>query len=134
MFPEMDEGLFLGAPPGHAWPLPAVTLQARLRERYPDAPLRLTDSAVTSATALDFEIPLADGDTHGGSYSETGVLALSDGSPQLWAETMTWFLGLIPPTEPVFAMREDNPTPAALPAEARTDPAALARFFAALEP
>ncbi|GAA0561526.1 hypothetical protein GCM10010172_50910 [Paractinoplanes ferrugineus] len=130
----MDDGLFLGAPPGHAWPLPATTLRTRLRERYPDAPLRLTESRVTSAMALDFEIPLADGDTHGGSYSETGVLALSDGSAELWADTMLWFLALLPPAAPVFAMREDNPTPTPLPPESRTDAAALTRFFAGLRP
>jgi hypothetical protein len=80
----MGEGLFLGAPGGHSWPLSAATLQTLLRRRYPEASLRLVASGATAATALDFEIPLDDGDTHGGSYSGTGVLALLDGTPELW--------------------------------------------------
>jgi hypothetical protein len=130
----MDEGLFLGTPPGQSWPLTATALEEQLRQRFPGAFTRRATSGVTGAEALDFEVPLADGDTHGGSYTETGVLALTDGPPHLWADTMVWFLRLLPPTEPVYAMREDNPTPTPLPTEARTDPDALASFFENLAP
>ena len=129
----MDDSIYLGTPPGQSWQLTAVSLAEQLRLRFPDAFLRQVTSAVTGAEALDFEVVLDDGDTHSGTFSETGVLALSDGTPQLWADTIAWFLTLLPAGDVVFGMREGNPTPTPFPAEARTSPNAITQFFQSLE-
>jgi hypothetical protein len=91
------------------WPLGAATLTSRLRERVPG--VRVTDPKqenLGSDTYISFEFPLHDEVRHA-NYIEGSQLSLHDGSPADWAETISWFLGLLPSGTPAIALVEANP-------------------------
>lgn len=61
----MGDGLYLGIPPGHSWPLTAADLRCPDAAQVPDAPPRRASSGATARQVLDFEVPLADASRYG---------------------------------------------------------------------
>ena len=123
--------LFLGAPEGQSWPLSLDDVEPRLRERFPEAHIARKTSRVTGKTRLTFSVRLPDGQPRHGIYVDQDNLALSDGDPAVWADTIAWFLGLLPPGTRTVAMRGEGPTLAELPPQIRT-PDSLIAFFSSL--
>jgi hypothetical protein len=123
--------LYLAAPPGHRWPLTLDELTDRLRQRFPGALISRRTSSVTRNDVLDFDVTLDDGEMRHGTYVDGGKLTLSDGTPSDWADTLAWFLSLLPEGTPAVAMVEEAIDVTALPAPIRSAPA-LAAFYAAL--
>lgn len=125
------DDLYLGAPEGQAWPLSIEQVEPRLRERFPDSAILRKTSLVTRKTRLSFTIPFPDGNRRHGIYIDHDNLALSDGEVADWADTIAWFLGLLPPGTPCVAMRGEGPVFTPLPAQIRTSDDVIA-FFDAL--
>jgi hypothetical protein len=125
------EDLFLGPPQGQLWPLSLDDLEPLLRERFPDAYIARHHSPVTGKNLLRFTIRLADGVKCHGMYEDRENLALSDGDATVWADTIAWFLTLLPAETPIVAMRGEGPTILELPAQIRT-PDGITAFFASL--
>jgi hypothetical protein len=97
------------APEGRTWPLSASTLATQLRERAAD--IRVTDPRqenLGGGTYISFEFPL-NGEIRHANYVEGSQLSLHDGSPSDWAETISWFLNLLPSGTPAIALVEVNP-------------------------
>ncbi|MFF4751471.1 hypothetical protein ACWD5R_05530 [Streptomyces sp. NPDC002514] len=57
---------------------------------------------------LDFQLDL-EGMTRTVSYYDHSNLILGDGDPEFWADTIVWFLGLLPADADAVAMVEVNP-------------------------
>jgi hypothetical protein len=123
--------LYLGPPQGYPWPLSVPALEAALRVRFPDMLAVVRPSAVIPDQVLSFEVALADGEKRRGTFTSSGVLSLSDGTPEDWADTIAWYLSLLPPETPVIAMVEDDimaPLPPGM-----TGPDQIAGFLNSLE-
>lgn len=127
----MSGSLFVAAPPGVQWPLSLDEVEAHLRHRFPDALITRETMATSGEPYLDFDVRLADGMPRHGVYVERGNLVLSDGLPADWADTIAWFLGLLPPRTPTVVMVEDEPVPVPLP-EGTTTPDAIRELFESL--
>jgi hypothetical protein len=125
------EDLFLGAPQGETWPLGIDTVEPLLRQRFPEAIINRRTSAVTGKNRLSFAIPFADGIQRHGIYVDHDNLALSDGTGTDWADTIAWFLNLLPAGTPTVVMRGEGPDVVPLPSQIRT-PEGVAAFFASL--
>ncbi|MFI7598187.1 hypothetical protein [Actinoplanes sp. NPDC049681] len=128
----MHGKLYLGAPPEHPWPLSLPTVETYLRQRFPDMIASRRTSLVTGNDVLDFDVRLDDGQQRHGTYVAGGKLALSDGTPADWADTIAWFLSLLPEGTPTMVMRDDGPEPVPLPEQTRT-PEALIAFFESID-
>lgn len=88
--------------------------------KFPDAYIARRESAVTGKSRLSFTVKLADGTPRHGIYGDRDNLALSDGDATVWADTIAWFLSLLPPGTATVVMRGEGPTTAELPAQIRT--------------
>jgi len=115
------------APPDTTWMLPAETFEEQLRRRFPDAVVRHADSRVTDAHYITFNVPL-DGMPRGGVYSVGHTFVVNDGTPAEWADTLAWFLSLLPPDSGVVALAENNPR-SIVPVMRDTDAAHLQLLF-----
>ncbi|MDH6113566.1 hypothetical protein P3T36_005271 [Kitasatospora sp. MAP12-15] len=102
------DGIFIAAPPGAAWPLGLAEFEARVRDHIPLVLCFTRHDPVQRRDYLNFEADL-DGMRRHGSYFEHSNLVLSDGDPAFWADTITWFLSLLPAAAPAVAMAESNP-------------------------
>jgi hypothetical protein len=97
--------LYLAAPEGKSWPIDLEAAEGHFRHRWPDAYMSRQVSAVTGQPYLTFDL------VNGlrGIYSaHTHCLSLSEGSPEDWAETIVWFLSLLPKGVPVVAMADGD--------------------------
>lgn len=113
----MQDAIFVAAAPGTTWPLTYQDVERHLEARFPGAQCSHKFAPVSRTEYLDFEMVLDDMSRHG-SYFDRSHLILRDGSPQFWADTIVWFLGLLPAGTPAVAMVESNPEPTAIPAGA----------------
>lgn len=127
----MTGKLYLGAPAEETWPLSLPTVETHLRQRFPDMLASRRTSLVTGNEVLDFDVRLADGELRHGTYVAGGKLALSDGTPADRADTIAWFLSLLPEGTPTMVIR-DGPEPIPLPEQSRT-PDALTAFFDSID-
>ncbi|MFF4805590.1 hypothetical protein ACFY1U_45645 [Streptomyces sp. NPDC001351] len=100
--------IFVAAPKPRTWPLTLDQFAARLTERWPQAEISAHHAPVSNEDYLDFQMDL-DGMTRTASYYDRSNLILSDGDPEFWAETIVWFLGLLPADADAVAMVEVNP-------------------------
>jgi hypothetical protein len=112
--------LVVAAPQGTTWPFDLDRAEAALRERFPDAILCRHTGAATRQTYVSFDVQI-DGVPRHGIYVEGGNLTLSDGSPDDWADTIAWFLSLLPPGTPTVALAERNPDLASITSNASAD-------------
>jgi hypothetical protein len=100
--------LIVAAAQGTAWPLDLDQAEAALRQRFPAAIFGRYTIPPSGRTYLSFDVELNGMPRHG-IYVEGGNLSLSDGSPDDWADTIAWFLSLLPPGTPTVALAERNP-------------------------
>ncbi|MFG2825317.1 hypothetical protein ACGFX4_38550 [Kitasatospora sp. NPDC048365] len=110
----MQNAIFVAATPGTTWPLTYQDVERHLEARFPDVRCRHKFAPVSRMEYLDFELTLDDMTRHG-SYFDRSHLILRDGSPEFWAATIVWFLGLLPAGAPAVAMVESNPDTATVP-------------------
>ncbi|MFL6113409.1 MAG: hypothetical protein ACJ786_18920 [Catenulispora sp.] len=103
-----DGAIYLAAPPGTSWPLGIPTLDHHLQERFPDLLARVEHAPERDQHHLDFQVVL-DGLPRSGTYFQGARLVLRDAPPRLWADTIAWFLALLPHDAEVVAMLETNP-------------------------
>ncbi len=104
----MHGTIFIAAPPNARWPLTLDGVEGQLRQRFSDVEIFRRHAAVSDRDYLDFQITV-DGLIRISSYFDDGRLILNDGSSADWADTIVWFLGLLPPGTPAVAMIEENP-------------------------
>jgi len=116
----MWDKLYIAATEGTSWPLDLDTAEAQLRERFPDAVIGRQTGASSGQTYVSFDADV-NGMMRHGIYVEGGNLTLSDGEPADWAETIAWFLSLLPSGTPVVALAERNPNLVTVPANASAD-------------
>jgi hypothetical protein len=107
--------LFLAAPPGTTWPLSLDQVEAQLHGRFPEITTTRETFGTTGEPYISFRVPV-DGDTRHGLYAARGNLVLNDGDPAVWADTIAWFIDLLPPGTPMAAMVENEPVPTLVPA------------------
>jgi hypothetical protein len=100
--------LYVAAPEGHSWPISLDAAAVHLRNHWPDAHVSRQVSAVTGKPYLSFDV-VVDGMARRGTYSEhPHCLTLSDGRPGDWAETIVWFLSLLPKGAQATAMADGD--------------------------
>jgi hypothetical protein len=104
----VNDAIYIAAPPGTHWPLDLDTLDLRLQERFPDLRAFLKHAPVRDQDYLDFQTTLEGLPRHG-TYFDRTHLILRDAPASLWAETIAWFLSLLPPDAEAVAMLETNP-------------------------
>ncbi len=113
----MQDAIFVAAPEGMSWPLVRHDVEHHLATRFPDVQTWHKCAPVSRADYVDFEVTI-DGEPRHGTYFDHRHLILRDGTPEFWADTIAWFLGLLPPGTPAVAMVESNegivPIPAAV--------------------
>jgi hypothetical protein len=102
-----------------------------LQQRFPGAVINRRASAVTGKNRLSFSIPFPDGISRHGIYVDQDNLALSDGTSVDWADTIAWFLNLLPPGTSPVVMRGEGPNVVPLPTQIRS-PDSVAAFFESL--
>lgn len=105
----MQDAIFIAAPPGTSWPLDMQTLGLRLRDQLPDVHVSAPRQAGSSGEDyIDFQATV-DGQLRTGSYFDRATLILRDGPPELWADTIVWFLAQLSGGATAVAMVESNP-------------------------
>lgn len=129
----MTGKLYLGpAEDESSFPLSATGLAAALTQRFPDVQLVDYGNPINGHGILRFQAEVAGMSRHG-TFNSEGYLALSDGTPEDWAETIAWYLTLLPRGTVLFGLVEESPTgPTPLPADVST-PEQIAAFFRAIE-
>lgn len=105
----MEDAILVAAPPGTEWPLTMENLGRRLAEQLPEVRVfPAKQGAASGKQYIPFEVTL-EGEVRHGTYFDRSHLILNDGPPELWADTIVWFLALLPPGTPAVAMVETNP-------------------------
>jgi hypothetical protein len=109
------ERIIIAPAEGSEWPLSLADFADRLRERIPDAyttrqqlPGRNGDPYYT------FQFDQLDNRLYG-AYFERHNLSLSEGTIEEWADTIAWFLRLLPESTPTVCLLEAVPIPTPLP-------------------
>jgi hypothetical protein len=97
-----------------------ASLESQLRTRWPEVHTAARHSSATDEDYLAFELDL-DGERRHGSYFDRKYLLLEDGTPTFWAETITWFLALLPSDAHVVCMTDAVPEPIPMPRHANAD-------------
>jgi hypothetical protein len=116
----MRTTIFLSPPEGDTWPLAVDAAEPLFRDRWPGInPIRGEGHPATRRL-LDFDLHL-NGDRVSVVFQDGGPLVLNDGTPAQWAETIAWFLSLLPADASVVTMTEYNPTPVPLDRNASAD-------------
>jgi hypothetical protein len=118
--PTMAGSIFVAAAPPTTWPLDMAGLEGQLRARWPEVHTAARHSSATEVDYLAFEADLA-GERRHGAYFEHMYLLLEDGTPEFWAETISWFLALLPDDAEVVCMTEAVPEPVPMPRHADPD-------------
>ncbi|MER7850897.1 hypothetical protein ABTZ03_44030 [Kitasatospora sp. NPDC096077] len=100
--------IYLGAAPGTTWALTPEEAEEHLQVRFPGMESWLKHAPVSDKDYVDFDVEV-DGEVRQCSYFGGGQLILRDGDPAVWADTIAWFLGLLPPEARTVAMVAANP-------------------------
>ncbi len=100
--------MYLVAAEGTSWPIDLRTAESHFRQRWPAALVGLHTSAVTSHPYVTFAVVIGATQLHGTYTEHPHCLSLSHGGPQDWAETLVWFLTLLPRNVPVMAMADGD--------------------------
>lgn len=113
----MSDAIFIAAPPNTTWPLDLNGFESPLRARWPEVHTVVRQAPATDDDYLAFELDLA-GERRHGAYFDRRYLLLEDGTPALWADTIAWFLSLLPTEAQVVCMTEAVPQPVPMPRRA----------------
>jgi hypothetical protein len=109
----MRTTIYLGAAPGHHWPIDLDTAEVQLRRRWPEIVVRRLDSHVTGKQRLSCDV-IVDDQPMPLIYEADGPLVLEDGDPAVWADTIAWWLSLLPAGTPTVTMTDANTNPVAI--------------------
>jgi len=116
----MRTTIFLSPPEGDTWPLDIDAAEPYFRDRWRGInPIRGEGHPATKRL-LDFDVTL-DAQRVSVVYQDGGPLVLNDGTPAQWADTIVWFLSLLPADASIVTMTEHNPTPVPLDRNATAD-------------
>lgn len=127
----MQDSIFISAPPQKSWPLSITMVEARLKEQFPDVRCFREHLEVSDQHYLDFQMTL-DGQLRTGVFFDHSYLILKDGPTTLWANTIVWFLSLLPAGTPAVAMVETNPE--VVPIPPRADAETIRQLLDSLTP
>lgn len=116
----MTDSIFVAAAPPTTWPLDLASVDSQLRARWPEVGTAVRHAPATSEDYLAFELDL-DGERRHGAYFDHKYLLLEDGTPTFWADTIVWFLTLLPGDAQVVCMTEAVPEPIPMPRHADAD-------------
>jgi hypothetical protein len=116
----MSDKLVIAATPGTTWPLDLDTAETKIRERFPGVVTSRHIGATTGLEYVSFDVEIDDMMRHG-IYVDGGNLTLSDGTPADWADTIAWFLSLLPPGTEAVALSEQNGELAYIPPNASAE-------------
>lgn len=108
------ERIIIAPDEGSAWPLSLADFAERLRERIPDVHMSIKHSASTDGDYYRFQFG-APGQLRYGTYFEHHHLGLSAGTIEDWADTIAWFLRLLPERTRTVGLLEAVPIPTPLP-------------------
>jgi hypothetical protein len=92
-------------------------IESHLRTRFPQARIRRRRGAATQVEYVRFDTEIA-GLRRQGMCFDRGGIVVSDGSPEDWADTLSWYLPLLPSDAPVVAMTEHNQDLTPIPSDA----------------
>jgi len=114
------EGIFIAAQEGTEWPLTLNEFSDHLCKRWPDVRLLTHHSPVTNKDYLSFQVRrphsiYADHFPLYGCYFVNQHLALEEGTIEEWADTIAWFLTLLPEDSPTVCLLEAVFIPTPLP-------------------
>jgi hypothetical protein len=108
------EGIIVAAAQGTEWPLSLADFAGQLRTRWPEVRTWTDHSPAAGRDYVEFQIGGV-GETRSGAYYERKQLDLGDGTPDDWADTISWFLHLLPPGTPSVCLLEAVPVVTPLP-------------------
>jgi hypothetical protein len=129
----MSGTLYFGPGPGASWPLTIAAVEAALQQRFPSARFVHRTMPTNQQPYLRFELDPGDGELRKGTFGSNGVLSLSDGTPEVWAGTIAWYLSLLPPATSVYAFVEESSTDPSPVPETVTAPEAIVEFLRSIE-
>jgi hypothetical protein len=115
-----SDTIFIAAAPATTWPLDLTGFGERLRDRWPEVRLTARPALAPNHGRLAFELDI-DGERRHGTYFDRRYLVLEDGTPRFWAETIAWFLALLPADAQVVCLTEAVPEPVPLRRDADAD-------------
>jgi hypothetical protein len=101
----MSDGIFIAASPNTLWPLEIDGFEGRVRTRWPDVRTETRHAPTSDEDYLAFELDI-DGERRHGAYFDRRCLLLEDGTAAFWADTIAWFLSLLPTDAQVVCMTE----------------------------
>jgi hypothetical protein len=107
MLPVGSGTLYVVIPEDEPWPVGLDEVETLLRQRWPTAMVTREASAVTGIQYLSFDVEL-NGAARWGTYSQRTGFSLSEGFPADWADTVAWFLGLLPAGTRALAAADGN--------------------------
>lgn len=107
------ERIIIAPAEGSEWPLSLADFADRLRVRIPDAHTTVQHSPATNGDYYTFQFG-EPGQRRYGAYFERRNLSLSDGTIEDWADTISWFLRLLPEGAPTVCLLEAVPIPTPL--------------------
>jgi len=116
----VQDRIIIGALPPASWPLSIDTVERHLQQRFASIRFFRETMRPTGEDTLEFYMEI-NGQVRTGCYFDRRMLNLSDGPPEVWAEHIVWFLGLLPPGTPAVAMVEVNPDVVPIPVGADAD-------------
>lgn len=120
------ERIIIAPAEGSEWPLSLAEFADRLRERIPNAHTSVEHSPATNGDYYTFQFG-EPGQRRYGAYFERVNLSLSDGTIEDWADTIAWFLRLLPERMPTVCLLEAVPIPT--PLSTRSTPEQVATIL-----
>lgn len=126
----MSDAIFIAAPPNTTGPLDLAGFERELRARWSEVHTAARQAPATNEDYLAFELDL-DGEGRHGAYFDHRYLLLEDGTPAFWADSIAWFLSLLPIDAQVVCMAESAPQPTPMPRQA--DPGQITTVLESLD-
>jgi hypothetical protein len=115
----MQDRIHIGSPADKPWPLTLTEFETSLHQRWPQAHTTIKQAVRSHNDYLAFHLTLDDQDRNA-AYFPHEQIVLSDGTPTLWADTIAWFLNLLPDDAEVVCMKETSEGLTPLPRHATT--------------
>lgn len=107
--------IFVAAPPGEPWHVTLDQVEGWLRERWPDVFILRKHINRFDRDYLSFDATVESESRHG-NFFDRHQLTLEDGSPEVWADSISWFLSRLPAGSRAVGALEHVPEPSPMPA------------------
>lgn len=115
-----NEAILICAAPDTRWPLTLAEFESSLRGRWPNVRTWVEHSPRTNDDHVTFGVDFDDYTRHG-TFFNGQQLALHDDVPSFWADTIEWFLSLLPSDARVVGIMEAVPEMEVIPRDATAD-------------